>query len=282
MFVNDFLWAIAPTHVDMVMRNLAADIQRAIEAGHTDDAERAGLPVARAGSTALVTLKGPMLKDAGWLRFYGWASTVHTMRAVQAADADDDVDDIVIEIDSPGGSVAGLDELSDAVAAASKPVIVQGTGMIASAAYHVASQADRIYTQRMDLIGSIGVRTMLYDYSKHFEELGIKAIPIDTGVHKSAGAFGTEITDEQAAEVQRIIDGYMDEFVDRVATGRDMAPAAVREVGDGRVFFAGDAQERGLIDGIQTLEQTMASLAPKRPAGERRKAMALMDLNESR
>lgn len=282
MFPNEMFWAIAPTHVDAVMQQLAATIQMAIQAGPVDDAQRAALPVSRNGTIATVSLKGPMLKDAGIWRFYGWASSIHTQRAIQAADADDDIDTIVLDVDTPGGSVAGLEGLSNAVAATSKPIIAQSTGMIASAGYHVVSQADAIYAENMDLIGSIGVRTVMYDYSKAFEEAGIRAVPIDTGEHKSTGIIGAPITDEQEAEIQRVIDGYMDEFVGRIVSGRSMTEEQVRAVGDGRVFFAEESVGLGLIDGVQTMEETLESLTPRRTAESARRALKQLEFNESR
>src|SRR5699024_4511213 len=124
--------------------------------------------------------------------------------AVQSAMADDAVDNIVLVIDSPGGSTAALSDLGDTIAWARehKTIISQVDTMAASAAYYVAAQTSKIYAGRMDLVGSIGVRMTLYDYSKAFGDAGIKAIPIDTGEFKSAGEIGTEITEAQIAEFQ--------------------------------------------------------------------------------
>ena len=247
-------WAIWPQAWPQ-LEQLLFTAWRGIGSGPVDDAERAGLPVQKHGNLAVIPIRGPIMKhESAFLSYFGIASSKLTQRAVESATADADVEKIVLNIDSPGGSVDGLAELVDALQAAraEKTVIAQVSGMAASAAYMIASQADQIFAGRMDLIGSIGTRMLIYDFSKMFEKEGIKAIPIDTGEHKSAGAFGTEITDAQIAEFQRITDGFFDDFVAAIVAGRGLSEEKVRAVGDGRVFFAEEAITLGLIDGIQT------------------------------
>ncbi|WP_405418669.1 S49 family peptidase [Marinobacter flavimaris] len=266
MFNSDMLWLMHPQAV----AQLQAKIQMAIRvgAGPADDAEREGLPVTRRGNTAIIPITGPMVKAENWFtRWLGMSSTLAIRAAINAAVADDSVENIVLLIDSPGGSTAALSELGDTVALAKeqKPIISQVDSMAASAAYYVAAQTTKIYAGRMDLVGSIGVRMTLYDYSKAFESAGIKAIPIDTGEFKSAGEMGTEITEAQIAEFQKIVDGYFDDFRQAVMNGRGLSQKQFDAVADGRMFFATEAVELGLIDGIQNSETTLSSLIQVRP-----------------
>ena len=85
-------------------------------------------------------------------------------------------------------------------------------------------------------------------------------VPIDTGFFKSAGATGTQITEEQRAEFQKIVDLYFDDFVASVVRGRGMTKAQVKAVADGRLFNAPEAKALGLIDKIQPLAVTLANL----------------------
>lgn len=234
---------------------------KTITAGAIEDARRAGLPVIREGNTAIVSLSGPMMKNAGWLKFYGFADTREVRAAVRSAVADDEVDQIMLRIDSPGGEVDGTAELAEDVRKAGKikRVIAQSDGMIASAAYWVASQASAIYAGRMDWIGSIGVRTLIYDFSAMFEEAGIRAVPIDTGPFKSAGAMGTPLTADQEAYFQGLVDDNFTEFRKAVQSGRGLADAQFEAVGDGRVFSTPDAVQLGLIDRIQTMDETIGN-----------------------
>lgn len=232
------------------------------------------------GQIGLIHITGPMLKGSAEAYWYGGTSTVEATRAINEFASSDGMKSIVLNFDSPGGTVDGLAELGDAIfeARKKKKVYSQVSGTMASAAYYAASQADRIYAGRMDMIGSIGTRLMLYDFSQYFENLGIKAIPIDTGPMKSAGATGTEITAEQQAYFQDMVNGYFDDFVAMVSRGRGMPKADVRKVADGRMFMADDAVKNGLIDGIQTLDVTVSKLNGRYQS--QRRAAALLRESE--
>lgn len=212
-----------------------------------------------ADGVAIIEISGVIAKRTWW-----GTSTATVRQAVVAALADRQVKAILLQIDSPGGSVDGLAELGDALYAARqvKPLYAQSVGMAASAAYYLGAQAEKFYAQRMDLIGSIGTRLMLYDFSKAFEDFGIRAIPIDTGKLKSAGAAGTKITDEQQTYFQSIVDNYYADFLAAIMRGRGMSAQTLRAepIGDGGVLPATQALSLGLIDGLQTMEETLALL----------------------
>jgi len=215
------------------------------------------------GGVAVIPITGIMTRHASfWTRYFGGAGTMDVEAAVSQAAADPRVNAILLRIDSPGGSVSGVAELADAVraAAVTKPVHAQVEGIAASAAYHVASQCTKIFAGRMDVIGSIGVQMMLYDFSKQFESEGIEAVPINTGEFKSAGAMGTKITDSQRDYFQGLVDGYFEDFEAAVRRGRGMSAKAWEAVSDAQIFLAPEAMVHGLIDGIQTFDQTLAAL----------------------
>ena len=244
------------------MQQAKALFERAYKSGPVEDAQRSGLPTQKYNNAAIIQVKGPIVKEAGWLAYFGFAGSRETQEALEAAASDEEIENIVMVMDTPGGSVDGLAELGDAVHRINqiKPITVHVDGMLASAGYYIAAGATNIYANRMDLIGSIGTRIMLYDYSEYFNELGIKAIPIDTGEHKSAGAEGTEITEAQQAEFQRIVDGYFDDFISVINRGRTIPD--LDSLADGRVFFAADAVKNGLIDGIKSLDETLKQTQP--------------------
>jgi len=266
------VWAIEPMAFQVLLQQIRAVMPRLdVSAGPTEDAERSGLPITKVGSTAMITLKGPMIKEASWLsQYFGIASTRGVQQAIQSALADDDVEKILLYTDSPGGSVDGLAELGDTIAEAVKvkDVIAQVSGMVASAAYYAISQATEIRAGRMDLVGSIGTRMMFYDFSKAYEDAGIEAVPIDTGEFKSAGVMGAAITEAQRKEFQRIVDGYFTDFKAMVINGRGIAAKQLDSYADGRMFFAKEAVEMGLIDKISTIENTIHELRQNaRPKG---------------
>lgn len=234
---------------------------------------------------AVIQLRGPMLRGIGRAAsYYGLADTDRVRRAVEYAAKSEDVESILMIIDSPGGSVSGLPELGDAVfnARKKKQVVAQVECMAASAALYVASQASEVYAGRMDLIGSIGTTIQLFDLSEMFKNEGIRSVVIDTGEHKSTGAPGEPITENQEAEIQRIVNGFFKDFKKAVVRGREsMTAKDVSSIADGRIFFASEAKEFGLIDGIQTTDKTMSKVGKtKTRVKTRQHAAAELDVVE--
>lgn len=289
MLDNSILWALSPLAVASLQAlpdNLRAelaffdDVPRLPRsfAGSVQDAERAGLPVQVLDNIALISLRGIMLKSYPWASDYV-ASSLHVRMAVRAARLDSSIDYLVLVADTPGGDVRGMHELGDEIslAAQSKTVIVQVEGCLASAGYHVAAGAASIYAgHAMHSVGSIGVRTALWDTSKLYGDAGIKVIKVDTGEHKSTGLAGVEVTEAQIKEVQRSVDWLYAEFLRVIQLGRGMDEKTLKPLADGRVFFASEALTAGLIDGIQPLEQTLAAL-PKRQSGGKTMTRAQAD-----
>jgi len=211
-----------------------------------------------------MTKRGSSLSEA--------ASTVLMRQAIRQAAADPNVDAILLRIDSPGGTVAGTADLAAEVKRASeqKPVHAFAEDLAASAAYWVASKASKIYANSATaMIGSIGTFIGLYDYSVQAEKEGVRAIVIKAGKLKGAGFAGTEITDEQQAMWQRVVDQVQAEFVAGVATGRNVSVETVEGWADGRIHAANDAAKLGMIDGIQSFEETLAGLAQLVAGGTR-------------
>ena len=211
---------------------------------------------------------------SGFLSFIGGTSYINLKQSVRAAVADPKVETILLSVDSPGGSVDGLAEIGDELfkVRQSKPIVAQVDGMAASAAYYIASQANQIFSHRMDEIGSIGTRLMLYDFSDAFADEGVEAVAIDTGEFKSAGAMGTKITESQRDYFQGIVNNYFDDFLSVIIRGRGMSKKDLSAIADGRMFTAKDAVANGLIDGIQTFEETVTSIASTSPKQTNRRA----------
>ena len=240
----------------------------AFSAGPALEAERADLPISVYDNVAIIPLRGIMLKSYPWSSSYV-CSSFHVRMAVRSARLDESIDHILIIADTPGGSVSGMHELGDEIklAAESKKVVVQVEGSLCSAGYHVAAGAtDIIANHKMNVIGSIGVRTVLVDTSKYYEDMGVKIMPIDTGEHKSTGQDGVAVTDAQKAEIQRQVDELYAEFINVIVEGRGISEKDAKALGDGRTWFATDALSSGLIDEIQGIEQTIQMLEKRNTA----------------
>lgn len=211
---------------------------------------------------AIISISGVLLKTVpGWMRKWGIEATGYDeIRAqIKEALADKYVNRIHLQVDSPGGMIAGQMEAVDAIfnARSVKPVTATIEDLGASGAYWLTSQAETIEAGRNALVGSIGVFTIYTDYSEANSKAGIKVIVIRSGEHKGMGI--DKVTDNQIAAVQKVIDAITENFIDSVARGRRQSKLRVREWATGQLWIATKAQELGLIDTIvrnQTLTKT--------------------------
>ncbi len=257
------VWAIEPERfTGMVdrLRGVNLSLHMASDRPEEVRAAQSGESFERSGSIAVIRIDGVMMKQASSMDES--TSTVNIRRKIRAAAANPDIAGILLAIDSPGGSVAGTADLAADVrdAAKKKPVYAHIEDIGASAAYWVASQASKVYAGTTALVGSIGTYSAIADYSKAAELAGIKVHVLRAGDFKGAGEPGTEVTAEQLANWQRVVDGLNQHFLKGVAKGRGIALDAVRKMADGRVHEAADAVGMNLIDGAQSLDETARQL----------------------
>ena len=207
---------------------------------------------------AVIAARGPMMKFDSK---FGGVNTVRLRGSLRLANRDADVSSILMQIDSPGGSVAGNQELADEVSASGKLLNVYIEDLGASCAYWIASQANRIFANTGSaLVGSIGVYSVLYDDSKAFDAAGVKAIPITSGPLKAQGEPGVPVTQDLVDEMQGIVDAMAANFIDAVAAGRDMTKADVKKLATGGVYLADHAKKLGLVDEIASFDSVLAHM----------------------
>jgi signal peptide peptidase SppA len=259
------LWSIEPLHAE----RLHAIASRTNWGEHFEEqtSERKSKvevitsPVANAKQIAVVRLDGSLMKAESSL---GGTSTVQARRDIRKAVADSEIGSILLAIDSPGGTVAGTDDLAKEVAAANKlkPVYAFVSDLCASAAYWVGSQCEAIYANSSTAwIGSIGTMLTIYDLGRAADTAGVEVLVFGTGPLKGAGTEGTKITEEQRAYFQSLVNRTQPEFDAAVSRGRSFNSAQLAAVKTGGVFDAKEALALGLIDGIQSLEATLSMLA---------------------
>lgn len=230
----------------------------------------------REGAVSVIPLRGVISPRASMVTTSstgGGATAEEFTRAIDQAAADEGVKAIVIDADSPGGNVLGVDEASASVAAAQaiKPVVVQVTGNLASAGYWIGASAGEIVLSPSSAVGAIGVRTAYDDVTEALAKEGISREIISAGKFKGEGLLGP-LSDETRAYMQGRIDDYYGMFVDRVAQGRSVTAAAVRDgFGQGRMLGAQAALREGMADRIGTMAETLARLGvtTEAPQGRR-------------
>ena len=205
---------------------------------------------------AVIQIRGTLTKYGSE---YG-PSTIELAWLIQAAANDPSVEKIVLWCDSGGGEVAGTIEAADAVAAAArrKPVIGLAEDMTASGAYLILSQCTKVYaTNRLTLVGSIGVLQVAMDTSELAKRAGVKMIRVRSGDLKGIGIPGIEITEQEMAYLRKLVMFLANEFVLAVSRGRKIPPDQVRDMATGAVWPAAEAKRLGLIDGIKTLDEIL-------------------------
>jgi signal peptide peptidase SppA len=181
---------------------------------------------------------------------------------IQQAATDAGVSAIVLAVDSPGGTVAGIAEAAQTIrdARAVKPVVAFADGRMQSAAYWLASQADAIFATQSGNVGSIGVYAAFLDRSRAAEMQGVKVEVFKSGKHKGMGIPGTTLTDEQRQMMQADVDKIGAEFRAVVRAGRTPRTVA-DEVMQGQSFSVADALANGLVDGVGTIGQAIRDAA---------------------
>jgi len=227
---------------------------------------------------AVLPLLGPISQRAGLMTaLFGGSSTERFGRMLDETAADASVGAIVLEVDSPGGSVAGVPELAVKVAAAKakKPVVAVANGMMASAAYWIGSQASELVVTPSGEVGSIGVWSMHTDLSEALAKEGVKVTLISAGPHKTELNPYEPPSLEALEYEQQQVDRYYGEFVDAVADGRRKTAATVRkEMGGGRLVGPKAALAAGMADRVATIETTIRRLGGRLAEQDRAAAEA--------
>jgi len=247
-------WALMPSKMEAVCEVVARRL-----AG--DDALPDGF-VPSLGSDAATTqegvrvipVRGVMGKRMNMMSMgSGGVSTEQLGQEIQSAVADPSISGILLDIDSPGGSVDGAFALADLVYASRgvKPIVAFADGCAASAAYLLASAADHIVANETADVGSIGVIAAHTDTSERDAKEGVKHEYITAGKYKASGRDGAPLDKEGRAMIQEQLDQLYSLFVEKVARNRGVSAAVVAtDMADGRIFIGESARAHGLVDEI--------------------------------
>jgi capsid assembly protease len=236
------------------------------------------------GDICVLPLMGTIVPRADVFSFFGGGTSVQGFTgAFRAAMADPTIGTIVIDIDSPGGQVGGVDELAKEIQAArgQKPIVAIANNMAASAAYWIACAANEVVVTPSGEVGSIGVFAMHHDMSQMLDREGVKVSMIAAGKYKTEGNPFEPLSDEARTAIQGRIDSYYNMFVSTVAKSRGASPADVRDgFGQGRVVGAREAVASGMADRVATLDETIERLRGRRRSG--RSTAAELDFRRRR
>lgn len=216
----------------------------------------------RKGETAYVPLHGTIVSRAGFIaRASGATSPQSFQKRLRAAASDEDVSRIVLDIDSPGGTVAGTIPAANTVAEVAQDVevVAVAENMVASAAYWIGSHADRLVVGEGAQVGSIGVIAVHRDHTGKLEEEGIKSTIVRVQGDKALGHPEEEFSEEARDVWEERLTGYYNLFAKAVAGSMNISETDLRDEIGSRSYMGRDAVEAGLADQIGSLATVLQS-----------------------
>lgn len=266
---DESVWNIIPAKFYEIIAFIelkigGGDVSEEKIASITAAAKKERLDVGNIDGIAVLPLHNTMFPKANLMtKISGATSTEQFGRKFDQAVAAKNVKGIIIDVDSPGGSVHGLNELSDKIfdARGSKPIVAVANQMAASAALFVATAADDFLVSPSAITGHLGSFMVHGETSQRDHDQGFKFTVIRSGENKAEGHSVEPLTDKARAGLQSIVDGFGQMFIDHVARNRGVSSEMVAsDFGRGRGVLAADAVDMGMADGISTLDQAIGKM----------------------
>jgi len=269
-------WAIETNHLDMMI-GIASREYSDMEAVLATPTERrqSGMVDMRDG-VAVINVYGPIFPHADIFTDISGATSVETLglRFGEALNAPD-VKGIVLNVDSPGGNIVGINEFANTIynARGKKPIVAYTGGYCASAAYWIASAADKIVADDTAFLGSIGVVAAWTDESEARKKQGI--IDYEVVSSQSPDKRQDPNSAEGRAKLQAELDALADIFLNSVARNRSSKPKYVGEkYGKGGILITEEAIRVGMADEVGSLEGVIAELSEAIPVLAAKAAVA--------
>lgn len=209
------------------------------------------------GSVAVVKLEGEISTENQ--AFTSSANAFDIVKQLASAEKDPSVKSILLEINSPGGSIVASNQIAEKIKSMKKPVVSWISDIGASGAYEVAASTDFIIADPDSLTGSIGVIAILPDYQGLLEKIGVKFRIFKEGELKDLGSPFREFTEEEKIVFQNLLSEAFASFKSKVLEFRKgkLDIQAFEKIADGRILNGRQAKEIGLIDGLGSREQAL-------------------------
>jgi signal peptide peptidase SppA len=265
--LNDAPWAVLPDRlaaIEQLLRGPRTAPRSAAAATRSTRSDH--------GSIATLRLHGLLVPRASdFAEQHGLVGLEHFAQEFRAALADGSVSGILIDVDSPGGSVYGIAELADEIYRARgrrKPVLAVANSLAAAGAYWIASSAGEFYVKPGGEVGGIGVHDAHTEWSKALGKAGIGTTLIAAGKYKSDGKPFQPLSATARAAMQARVETYYGAMVGAIARNRRVDDATVRDgMGQGRLLDAERAKRTNMVDGIATVDEVRNKLIRYTAAG---------------
>jgi len=260
-------WAMLPERLEQLLaiasrqHETPPEALEAYRAAHIKDSQRAS----RRDDTGILYVDGPLFKRANlFVELSGATSYEILRRDLQVLMDDPTIRSVMFMIDSPGGEANGCDELAAAIYGfrGQKPMTAYVSGQACSAAYWIASSADKIVVSDAAVLGSIGVVLGVTDTSGADERRGVRKVEFVSS--QSPGKRPDIATDAGRARIQKMVDDMANVFVSAVARNRKVsAEDVITKFGGGGVEIGAKAVALGMADRVGSIEAEFAALKPK-------------------
>ncbi len=211
------------------------------------------------GDIGILNITGPVIRYGGLMEISGYTSIQTATREFTKLENDPSIKTIILNIDSPGGQAASIDQFANIVSKSSKRTIAYVDSLAASAGYWIACSCDEIISSSTSMVGSIGVVYSLIDDTKKRENEGLQKIEIVSAVSPNKRP---DITSKEGqAQIQKWADNLGEKFIQAVAINRKVNIETVKEkFGQGDLLISDEALKVGMIDKIQDFEDLISEL----------------------
>ena len=266
--MSESLWFGSPESLDTYYRYLAylennADASMFVDEEGEDDEDELSSALQIEGSTGIININGSLIPNSNfWTRIFGMTGYDEIALAGQQASEMDEIENVVMSINSGGGAVMGLDSVSEVLkqVAKIKPMYSNTEGAMHSAAYWLGSIGQNISSTKMGNMGSIGTVITHRSVHRALKERGIDVTIIRSGKEKALGHPAEKLSDKAKAKLQAEADKFTGFFREHVESQRGTALGGWNDWGEGKTFFAEDAIRVGLSDRIENLSQLVSRL----------------------
>lgn len=215
---------------------------------------------------AVLNVEGVIQDTGSASSLFGDAGYNHDffMQQLEEIKQDNSVKAVMLKVNSPGGGVVESAEIYDKITEiqeeTGKPFYVSMGATAASGGYYIAAPAEKIFVNRETLTGSIGVIMESVNYGELAERYGIDFVTIKSGPYKDIMSPTRDMTDEERALLQEMLDDSYESFVDIIEEGRGMTEEEVKALADGRIMNGRQAVEANLADDFGYEEDVVAAL----------------------
>ena len=200
---------------------------------------------------AIIPLYGTISVSQGTGLFAQQTATPENFKEMlDKSSHDGSIKAVVIDINSPGGSVVASDEIARAIEEFEKPTVAWVGEIGASGGYYVASSCDYIVADQASVVGSIGVISIFPEYSRLLEKIGVNMTVIKGGEFKDFSTGFRPLTEEEEEMMEEMVLEIYDQFLTVVADNRNMSKSYVKSVAGGKIYSGRKAKELGLVDEV--------------------------------